>query len=62
MHIYSKQLFQMVNVFNEGCKIQKVDISEMINSKHLIVSVAKTPEWQNVENTNIEGPKQRMWK
>ena len=44
MHIYSKQLFQMVNVFNEGCKIQKVDISEMINSKHLIVSVAKTPE------------------
>ena len=44
MHIYSKQFYQTVNTFNEGCKIYKVDISEIINSEHLIVLVANTPK------------------
>ena len=57
MHIYSKQFFQTVSTFDEGCKIKKIDISEIINSENLIVSVANTPKWLNVEDTNNEGLK-----
>ena len=57
MHIYSKQFFQTVGIFNESCKIEKVNISEIIISEHIIVLVVNTPKWQNVENKNIKGPK-----
>ena len=54
MHILSKQFFQTVSTSNKGWKIQKVNISEIINSKYLIVLVANTPKYKNVEIANVK--------